>query len=105
MPVKKKCPDELRQRAVRLVLDAQSDRSTATGAIGRVAQQLGINKETFEGGSTKPKSMPVISQERQRRMPSGYSIVKSERAAATRECDFAVSIGFFAAELDRLSQW
>ena len=43
-PAQKKYPDELRQRAVRLVLDAQSDRSTATGAIGRVAEQLGINK-------------------------------------------------------------
>ena len=55
MPAQKKYPDELRQRAVRLVLDAQSDRSTATGAIGRVAEQLGINKETLRGWVNQAK--------------------------------------------------
>ena len=48
-PAKKKYPDELRQRAMRLVLEAQSDPSTATGALARVAEQLGINKETLRG--------------------------------------------------------
>lgn len=43
-PAQKKCPDGLRQRAVRLVLGAQCDPSTAMGALGRVAEQLGINK-------------------------------------------------------------
>lgn len=41
MAAPKKYPDELRERAVRLTLEARKDPATAVGAIKRVADQLG----------------------------------------------------------------
>ena len=49
MPAPRKYPDELRQRAIRMVLDAKTDPDTARGAIRRVADQLGISRETLRG--------------------------------------------------------
>lgn len=48
MPAPKKYPDELRERAVRMGL-GPSGRSgdRARGALARVGQQLGINKDTL----------------------------------------------------------
>jgi transposase-like protein len=43
MAAPKKYPDELRERAVRLTLEARKDPATAIGAIKRVADQLGIH--------------------------------------------------------------
>lgn len=39
--------DELRERAVRMVVDARRDPETRQGAIARIAGQLGINAETL----------------------------------------------------------
>lgn len=38
-----KYPDELRDRAVRMVMDLRRDPLTPRGALARVGQQLGIN--------------------------------------------------------------
>jgi transposase-like protein len=46
MAAPRKYPDELRERAVRLVLDARQDGSVK-GACGRVGAQLGIPAETL----------------------------------------------------------
>ncbi|MCG7438993.1 transposase [Corynebacterium freneyi] len=43
----KKYTDELKARAIELVLHAQADPDTARGAATRVAAQLGINRETL----------------------------------------------------------
>ena len=45
MPVK--YTDELKARAVPLVIHAQADPDTANGAITRVANELGLSKETL----------------------------------------------------------
>lgn len=45
MPVK--YIDELKARAVELVIHAQDDLDTANGAITRVANELGLSKETL----------------------------------------------------------
>ncbi|SMX78219.1 transposase [Brevibacterium antiquum] len=45
MPVK--YTDELKARAVELVMHAQADPETASGAITRVANELGLSKETL----------------------------------------------------------
>ena len=47
MPAPRKYPEEVRQQAVRLVLDARRDPVTAKGAIARIARQLDINAETL----------------------------------------------------------
>ncbi|GAB3715741.1 transposase [Nocardiopsis oceani] len=43
----RKYPDELRERATRMTLEARRDPATRDGAIARTADQLGINRETL----------------------------------------------------------
>ena len=47
MTASRRYPEEVRQQAVRLVLDARRDPATAKGAIARIARQGGINPETL----------------------------------------------------------
>jgi transposase len=47
MPAPKKYPDELRERAVRLVFEIRERSGQKTGSIAKVADQLGINRETL----------------------------------------------------------
>ena len=50
MPAPRKYPDELRERAVRMVLDALEDEpGSQRGVFRRVGEQLGINPETLRG--------------------------------------------------------
>ncbi|MCZ2404355.1 IS3 family transposase, partial [Paenarthrobacter sp. Z7-10] len=49
MAALKKYPDELRQRAVRLVMDAQKNPSGRRGAFTRIGAQLGIPADTIRG--------------------------------------------------------
>ena len=45
----RKYPDELRQRAVRLVMDAQKNPNDRRGACTRIGAQLGIPADTIRG--------------------------------------------------------
>ena len=47
MPAPKKYPDELRERATRLVVEARRDPAAAVGAIRRIADQLGVHPEAL----------------------------------------------------------
>ncbi|MFI7209388.1 IS3 family transposase [Micromonospora aurantiaca (nom. illeg.)] len=47
MPAPKKYPDELRERATRLAVEARRDPVSAVGAIRRIAGQLGIHPEAL----------------------------------------------------------
>ncbi|HWU05412.1 MAG TPA: transposase [Streptomyces sp.] len=47
MAAPRKYPDELRERATRLAVDARRDPATRTGALKRIGAQLGINAETM----------------------------------------------------------
>ena len=49
MVAPRKYPDELRERAVRLVLEAKAEPGSAKGACARIGSQLGINPETLRG--------------------------------------------------------
>jgi transposase len=49
MPAPKKYPDELRERATRLVVEARRDPASAVGAIRRIADQLGVHPEALRG--------------------------------------------------------
>ena len=102
MAAPRKYPQELRERAVRLVLEAKQDPATRVGAIRRIAGQLGINHETLrnwvtqvevdEGtrpGTTSPDAARIAELERENReLRRANAILKSASA-------------FFAAELDR----
>jgi transposase len=47
MPAPKKYPDELRERAVRMVFEIRQESGQQQGAIARVADKLGVNRETL----------------------------------------------------------
>lgn len=47
MPAPRKYTDELRERAVRLVFQMRKSAGQRRGAVARVAEQLGVNRETL----------------------------------------------------------
>ena len=53
-------PQELRERAVRLVAESRPDHATEWEAMRSVAQKLGIGQtETVRSGSAGPRSTPA----------------------------------------------
>ena len=102
MPALRKYPDELRERAIRLTLEARKDPATRPGAIRRIGEQLGINPETLRGwvsqaevdegtrpGTTTTDAQRLVELEREvRELRRANHILKTSAA-------------FFAAELDR----
>jgi transposase-like protein len=103
MPALRKYPDELRERAIRLTLDASSDTASRAGACTRIGDQLGINVWTLRGwvmhaevdagarpGTTTSDSAKLAELERENR--------ELRRANAISRTASA----FFAAELERL---
>jgi transposase-like protein len=105
MAAPRKYPDELRERATRLAVDARRDPATRAGALKRIGEQLGINPETLrnwviqaeidEGhrpGTTSDDATRLAELERENReLRRANAILKSASA-------------FFAAELDRPSR-
>ena len=47
MAAPKKYPDELRERATRMAVEARRDPAAAAGAIKRIAEQFGIHPEAL----------------------------------------------------------
>ena len=103
MPVK--YTDELKTRAVELVLHAQADPDSANGAITRVANELGLSKETLRvwvrkhkdsGRATPAESVDLEAENRR---------LRAELAEAKRANEILKrASAFFAAELDRPSK-
>ena len=97
-------PPELRERAVRLVIETASERGERHGAVTRVAGQLGIGPESLRkwvrqaetdrglrGGPTTAERERIRELERENReLRRANEILKSAAA-------------FFGAELDRRS--
>ena len=104
MVAPRKYPEELRERAIRLALDARKDPASRSGACSRIGEQLGINSETLRGwvaqaevdagsraGTTTSDGQRMVELERENReLRRANSILRSASA-------------FFAAELDRPS--
>lgn len=103
MAAPRKYPDELRERAIRLVLDAKADPgSSGKNVCRRIGEQLGISPETLRGwvkqaeidagaapGVTTDQAARLTELERENReLRRANAILKSASA-------------FFAAELDR----
>ena len=102
MAAPRKYPDELRERATRMAVDARRDPVTRPGALKRVGAQLGINPETLRNwvtqaeidagdrpGTTTDDAARLAELERENReLRRANAILKSASA-------------FFAAELDR----
>ncbi len=95
-------PSELKERAVRLVLDAESEPGGRRGACTRVGGQLGVNAETLRGW--------VVQFEVNQGSRSGVRTADAQRVRElereNRELRRSNAIlktasAFFAAELDR----
>jgi transposase len=103
MAAPRKYPDELRERATRMAVEARKDPATRSGAIPRIADQLGMHRETLRGW--------VRQAEIDEGVRPGTTTVEAERIAQlereVRELRRAneilkTSAAFFAAaELDR----
>ena len=105
MGAPRKYPDELRQRAVRLAMDAQKNPADRRGACTRIGAQLGIPADTSRGwirtaeivqgvrpGTTTDDATRLAELEREvAELRRANTILKSASA-------------FFAAELDRPSR-
>ena len=63
MPVK--YTDELKARAVELVMHAQADPDSANGAITRVANELGLSKKPCESGCVSTKTLATLHRRSQ----------------------------------------
>jgi transposase len=101
MPAPKKYPDEVRERAVRMVFEIREQSGQQQGAIARVADRLGVNRETLRNWI---KQAEVDAGKR-----PGVSTVDAQRIAElereNRELRRANEIlkaasAFFARELD-----
>ncbi len=102
MAAPRKYPEELRERAIRMAVDARRDPVTRKGALARIGQQLGINPETLRNwvtqaevdagerpGTTTSDAQRLAELERENReLRRANAILRSASA-------------FFAAELDR----
>ncbi len=105
MPAPRKYPDELRERATRMTVEARRDPESTVGAIKRIADQLGVQPEALHGwvkraeidagdrpGTTTEQEQRIAQLERENReLRRANAILKSASA-------------FFAAELDRPSR-
>jgi transposase len=103
MAAPRKYPDELRERATRMAVDARRDPATRSGAISRIAEQLGMHPETLRNwvrqaevdggvrpGTTTDDATRLVELEREvRELRRANEILKTSAAF------------FAAAELDR----
>ena len=102
MAAPRKYPQELRERAVRLVVEAKQDPATRVGAIRRIAGQLGINHETLRNWVTQVEvdegSRPGITSAEATRIAE---LERENRELRRANAILKSASAFFAAELDR----
>ena len=101
MPAQRKYPEELRERAVKMVLEIRAREGKGRGEIARVARQLGIHREALRTwirqleiddgqrpGITSEDSRRIAELEREvRELPRANEILKAASAYFSRELD------------------
>ncbi|WP_043617979.1 transposase [Nonomuraea candida] len=101
MPAPRKYPQELRERAVRMVFEIREQSGNAPGAIARVTQQLGVHREALRGwvrqaevdggqrpGTSTADAQRIAELEREvRELRRANEILKSAAAFFARELD------------------
>jgi transposase len=102
MAAPRKYPDEVRDRAVRLVLDIAKSAGSVSGACRRIGEELGINPDTLRGwvkqaqidnGARRGTTTADAGRVRQ---------LEKENAGLRRaNAILRTASAFFAAELDR----
>jgi transposase len=103
MAAPRKYPEELRERAIRMAVDARRDPATRTGALRRIGGQLGVNPETLRNWVTQAEidegHRPGVTTEDAARIADLEREVRELRRA--NEILKTASAFFAAAELDR----
>ena len=97
-----KYPEELRERAIRLTLEARRDPSSRPSACKRIGEQLGINPDTLRGWVLQAE----IDEGHRPGVSTSDAVRIAELEREVRELRRANAIlrsasAFFAAELDR----
>ena len=101
MPAPRKYPDEVRERAVRMVFEIREESGQQQGAIARVADKLGVNRETLRNwikqaevdgghrpGTSTVDSRRIVELERENReLRRANEILKAASAFFARELD------------------
>jgi transposase len=101
MAAQKKYPDELRERAVRMVLEIRERDGKGQGELALVARQLGVHPETLRGwvkqaeidggsapGTTTDDKKRIAELEREvRELRRANEILKAASAYFARELD------------------
>ena len=105
MAAPRKYPDELRERAVRLAVDARKDPVSRPGALARISGQLGINPETLRNWVTQAEidagSRPGTTTTDAERLGE---LERENRELRRANAILRSASAFFAAELDRPSR-
>ena len=105
MPAPKKYPDEVRERAVRMVFEIREESGQQQGAVARVADRLGVNRETLRNwvrqaevdGGKRPGTSTVDAKriaelERENReLRRANEILKAASAFFARYSDVGIS--------------
>jgi len=95
-------PAEMRERAIRMVLDHQDEYSSQWAAIGSVAEKLSINRETLRlwvrRAETDGGKRPGVTTDEREKLRTLEREVKELRRANEILKSAAT---FFGAELDR----
>ena len=103
MAAPRKYPEELRERAIRLAVDARRDPASRSGALRRVGEQLGINPETLRNWVQQAEidegDRPGITTDDARRIAELERENRELRRA--NEILRTASAFFASAELDR----
>ena len=103
MAAPRKYPDELRERAIRMAVDARRDPATRSGALRRVGERLGINPETLRNWVQQAEidegHRPGVSSEEARRI--GELERENRELRRANEILRTASAFFASAELDR----
>ena len=102
MSAPRKFPDELRERATRMAVELRQDPATKAGAIARVADQLGMHRETLRGwvrqveidGGVRPGTTTADADRI-------ADLEQEVRELRRTNHILRTSAAFFAAELDR----
>jgi len=102
MSAPRKYPEEVRERAVRLVLDVEEEAGSVTGACRRVGEQLGINADTLRGWVKQAQIdagvRPGVTTSESARI---RELEKDNAELRRANAILRTASAFFAAELDR----
>jgi transposase len=101
MPAQRKYPDELRERAVKMVLEVRERDGKGRGEIARVAQQLGVHREALRGWVRQAEidggQRPGVTTDDQRRI---IELKRENRELRRANEILKAASAYFARELD-----